>query len=259
MTINTLAIPSRQPLARRIQELTSSDEDGSRDSSYEPTQASTGPSVAPIAKSKPYKFPSLSMMSVMRRDSHEADRYYHPRPRSERALGPPHMRSNRIGRGLEIHPGKLCEFCSNLNLEDLLAGAKSDKHFDEGLFYHSQGHHRLPSQLEKSAVRCPLCRLFFRGLDERWDTLMRLTRPEPVAPHWGQCRFKIWVWNGDYERRTPADTELRYLVLEWGGYGIDTFAEVLLTARQGDMNSYTHDYTIDANQEQDLKLQSWAA
>lgn len=196
-------------------------------------QVPTTSTPAKSTMNKPYKISSHTMMSIMRRDAHESDRYYHPRARSERALGPPHMRSNRIGRGLEIHPGQLCEFCDNLNLEDLLAGAQSDKHFDEGRFYATQGHHFLPSQLEKSAVRCPLCRLFFRGLDANWATLMQLTKPEPIAPHRGQCRFKIWAWNGDYERRTPADTGLRYLVLEWAGYGTDGYAEVLLTARRG--------------------------
>jgi hypothetical protein len=142
--------------------------------------------------------------------------------------------ADRIGGTLEIHPGKLCQFCGELNLADLLAGAQSDNHFDEGRFYETQGHHRLPSHLQRSAERCPLCRLFYRQLLDSWGRLLQITSPEPAAPHWGQCRFKIWVWNGDFERHKKADEDLRYLVLEWCGYGSgDRKAEVLITARDG--------------------------
>ncbi|KAH8645728.1 heterokaryon incompatibility protein-domain-containing protein [Xylariales sp. PMI_506] len=63
--------------------------------------------------------------------------------------------------------------------------------------------------------------------------MVQVSKPEPVAPHWGKSRFKVWLWNGNHEDRHMSNENLRYLVLEWSGPVVDSFAEVLVTAVEG--------------------------
>lgn len=177
---------------------------------------------------KEYKFPSVNMRRIMLSDAQRSDAFIRPKPRSLRKLGTMEWRPQGIANRPEIHPGRLCEFCSNLNLRDLLAGAKSDV----GKVGRNQGHHHTPQRLEESAVRCPLCRLFYRELASEWPRLVQACSPEPVAPQWGQSRFKIWAWNGDLDDKRNMNKRLRFLVLEWCGR-VEAVAEVMLTAKHG--------------------------
>lgn len=180
---------------------------------------------------------SLVSLRIMTRDATEARTYLHPLLRSQRRLGPRPWRGERTGGNLEIHPGQLCQYCGNLNLLDLWAGGESDHSFDDDkTLENRQGHHRTPQCLEESAIRCPLCRLFYRELSDlliRWDRLVQVASPQPVAPNWGKSRFKIWAWNGNYHNYNDTHLGLRYLVLQWCGGGPDVRAQILLTARAG--------------------------
>ena len=177
---------------------------------------------------KEYRLPSRNMRRIMLSDTQRSDAFIRPKPRSLRKLGRMEWRPQGIASRSEIHPGRLCEFCSNLNLRDLVAGAKSDVR----KVGRNQGHHHTPQRLEESAVRCPLCRLFYRELASEWAALVLACSPEPVAPQWGQSRFKIWAWNGDLDDTRNMNNRLRYLVLEWCGR-VEAVAEVMLTAKHG--------------------------
>jgi len=200
-------------------------------------------SAAEIEQDKPRRYRLISRIALASKlsDARESDRFLHPKLRSQRNVGAVEWRPEGISKRPEIHPGRLCEFCDNLNLRDLLAGGESDW----GKVEENQGHQRTPQRLEESAIRCPLCRLFYRELSSGWKKLLQSSSPEPVAPHWGQTRFKVWIWNGNLENEwSGQDKGLRYLVLEWHGGGVDAFAEVLLTAKRGEWTSASHSLTL---------------
>jgi hypothetical protein len=180
-----------------------------------------------------YILTSLTARRVALRDEAEAALH---RPRvnwtKPRKYAPPDRNASKdFSLRPDLLQGTLCSFCAKLSISQLVMTAQSDGRLvsdDMG------GHHYSPHDLEYSAENCPLCAMFCIELRRKWSrVLWKLASPPPVAPHWGQCRFKIWARNGEIVKHMDDDKQLQYLVLSWVGSRTTIEVELLMSAEHG--------------------------
>lgn len=96
------------------------------------------------------------------------------------------------------------------------------------------GHHYNPHDLEVSALSCPLCRLFVLAFGVNFRLLLKSTSPPTPPNARGNCRFKIWARNMDWDpSKQKEKNNLQILVLEWIDGRSDFIAELMLVADPG--------------------------
>jgi hypothetical protein len=179
------------------------------------------------------KISSVTLRKISLRDQREAKRY-RPRPPEVEVEDGRSQIIDPTPTGDPIKTGDLCEHCGKITISRLTTAASSDsKVVSDDL----GGHHRSPHDLEVSALICPLCRLFVIAFGAGFRALKKIASLPPIAPYWGQCRFKIWARNTDLDHELKEDEDLKLLVLEWIDGKSKCLAELLLLADKGKRRS----------------------